>query len=193
MKKTISKRKKKQKKIAKIKRTKSYLWYSEISQAAIQKDISIIKAKTIVDGVSLTPQTEEDYRQLIRLLNAKGCQFHTYQLPSQKLLYVVIKGIPEPIDAAEVKEQLESRLFHPESVARMKNRKDKRPLHMLLATFPKTKKQIYNTKDLMGLMVTVEEQKNTAKVGQCHICRTRPKPLHSESKMCKVCKRALNT
>lgn len=47
--------------------------YVDISQAAARNGINIIKAKTIVDGVSLSPQTEEDFRHLIRFLEAKHC------------------------------------------------------------------------------------------------------------------------
>lgn len=54
-----------------------------------------------MDGVSLIHLTEKDYRQLVRLLEKRGCPYHTFQLPSQKLLYVVIKGLPELINSAE--------------------------------------------------------------------------------------------
>lgn len=145
--------------------------YMQMTKLANTTGINIIKAKTLMAGVAFHPQTELDYRKLVRLFNHQGVEYHTYQLPSEKLLYVVIKGIPEPINANEVKEELIARGFHPEGVSRMRSRKDKRALHMVLVTVPRTEKSIYEIKDILGLIVTVEDQKSSKKINQCHRCQ----------------------
>lgn len=145
--------------------------YMRMSNLANSTGISIIKAKTLKDGIAFHPQTELDYRKLVRLFIRQGVQYHTYQLPSEKLLYVVIKGISEPIETSEIKEELEKRGFHPENVSRMRSRKDKRALHMVLVTVPKTENSIYKIRDILGLVVTVEDQKSPNRVSQCHRCQ----------------------
>lgn len=83
----------------------------------------------------------------------------------------MIKGVPVPIETEEIKEELETREFHPENVHRIRSRRDKLIVHMVLVSLLKTEKHIYQIKDLMGLIITVEEQKNTARIGQCHRCQ----------------------
>lgn len=145
--------------------------YMKISNLANTLGINVIKAKTLMDGIAFHPQTELDYRKLVRLFDQQKVEYHTYQLPSEKLLYVVLKGIPEPIDPDDVKEELVSRGFHPVNVSRMRSRKDKRVLHMVLVTVPKVEKTIYNLKDILGLVVTVEDQKSSNRINQCHRCQ----------------------
>lgn len=145
--------------------------YMRMSKLVNTTGINIIKAKTLMDGIAFHPQTELDYRKLVRLFDHQSAEYHTYQLPSEKLLYVAIKGIPEPIETNEIKEELIARGFHPENVSRMRSRKDKRTLHMVLVTVPKSESNIYNVKDILGLIVNVEDQKSSNKVNQCHRCQ----------------------
>lgn len=42
---------------------------------------------------------------------------------------------------------------------------------MLLATFPKTEKRIYDQFNLIGLKITIESQKHRTEVSQCHRCQ----------------------
>lgn len=145
--------------------------YLHVARLTNETGINIVKAKTLVDGIALHPLTELDYRKLVRLFIHQKLQYHTYQLPSEKQLHVVIKGIPEPIETEEIKNDLESKGFHPENIIRMRSRRDKRPLHMVLATLPRSEKEIYKIKEVLSLIVTVEEQRNTERYGQCHRCQ----------------------
>lgn len=89
---------------------------------ATKLNISILKAKTLLDEVAIHPQTEMDYRKLARLLQHKNLEYHTYQLPSEKLLHVVVRGIPEALDVEEVKKNLVDKNFHPDTVIRMRTK-----------------------------------------------------------------------
>lgn len=42
-------------------------------------------------------------------MNREKIQYNTYELQSEKLLHIVIKGIPEPTDLKEVEEDLKER------------------------------------------------------------------------------------
>lgn len=120
------------------------------------QSINILKSKGLTDEVALHPQTEEDYRKLIKLLHNRKTTYHTFQLPSEKLLHVIIKGIPAPILIEDVKQELLTCGFHPD---------------MVLVTVPKSERQIYQITDILGLIITVEAQRNNAEIGQCHRCQ----------------------
>lgn len=98
-----------------------------------QNNINIIKSKDLVDGVAIHPMTEDDYRKTAKLSQNKEYPYHIYQLQSEKPLHIVLKGIPKPIAEEEI-EELQQSGFHPESINRMRSRKDKRPLHMVRTT-----------------------------------------------------------
>lgn len=99
-----------------------------LSQLIKEKRLSVTKAQTINDGIRINPATVNDFRSITKMLDHEKFKYHSYQLPSEKLLHVVIKGIPEPTPAEDVKEDLEFQGFHPDQVKKMYRRKDRRPL-----------------------------------------------------------------
>lgn len=153
--------------------------WAKLSQAIKVNKINVSKAQTIRDGIRIHPMTATDYRKITKILNDEDMQYHTYQLPSEKLLHIVIKGIPEPTDPEEILEDLKNKNFHPETVKKMYRRKDKAPLPMMLITLPKEEKNIYQLTHVINLKVTVESQKHRTEVGQCHRCQ---RFGHSQSK-----------
>lgn len=77
--------------------------YMSISNLTNTLGINIIRANTLMNGIAFYPQTELDYVKLVRVFDHRKVEYHTYQLPSEKLLYIVLKGTPEPIDPDDVK------------------------------------------------------------------------------------------
>lgn len=130
--------------------------------------------------------TELDYCKVVTLLDHQKLEYHTYQLPSEKLLHIVRNGIPEPTEKEEVKDDLSSKGFHPEAVTRMRNRKDKRPLHIVLATLPKNETRIYQIKEVISLLVTIEEQRKTA-LSQVSAPCTHSEQMYSGIKISQEC------
>lgn len=88
-----------------------------------------------------------------KILEKRKCDFHTDVLLSEKVLHLLIKCIGNPI----AEEDLENKGLHSQSVHRIKNRKDKKPLHMVLNTVPKFEKRTYQLSNIMRLVITVEE------------------------------------
>lgn len=136
-----------------------------------EKRINTTKAQTTKDGIRIHPTTANDYRGITKILDSEKFQYHTYQLPSEKLLHIVIKGIPESTPAEEIHEDLELKGFHPEAVKKMFRRKDKTPLPMMLVALPKEEKSIYQLTHIFHLKISVESQKHRTEVGQCHRCQ----------------------
>ncbi|CAG9814744.1 unnamed protein product [Phaedon cochleariae] len=117
--------------------------WGQVSRYALNKKIGIAHAKNITDGVSIKPDTPEDYRKLIKLFDEKKVEYHTYMLPEDKLLHVVIKGIPAGTDPEEIKLDLENKGFHPKLVSQMTSRKTKNALPMFLVQLPKNERFLY--------------------------------------------------
>lgn len=144
---------------------------SAISCLFKTNNIKVTHARTYVDGITTQPQTSEDFRKIIKIFNSEKIEYHTYQLPSENELHVVIRGIPEPMSTSEVKIELEEKGFHPFSVTRMKSFATNTPLPLLLVTVPKDEKEIFNITNLLYLKVVVETQRKRSGFSQCHRCQ----------------------
>ncbi|KAK9695461.1 hypothetical protein QE152_g32561 [Popillia japonica] len=98
-------------------------WFG-ISAEIKRRGYNFLKAQNIADGIRLFPATESDFRGIAKFFRNEQIPFHTFQLPSEKGLNVVIRGIPSEIPESEALGQLRELGFNPDSVARMrKNRK----------------------------------------------------------------------
>lgn len=129
--------------------------------------ITFSKAKTTAEGISIQPSSPNDYRSIIKILDTLKAQYHTYQLPSEKLLHVVLRGVPKPMEEMEIRQELENNGFHPESVTRLRRYKDKSPMPLVLVTVPKTEKNIFNLQHINRVIITVESQRPKTRISQC--------------------------
>lgn len=98
------------------------------------------------------------------------------------MLHVVLRGVPEPLLAKDVKTELTEMGYHPQSVVRMK-RRDQTPLPLVLVIRPKAEKQIFELKSILQIVITVETQHQ--KASSIWACT---KSLHSETKMRVLCR-----
>ncbi|CAH0557084.1 unnamed protein product [Brassicogethes aeneus] len=78
------------------------------------------KATNTAEGIKFFPSTIESYRKISAFLSQNKEEFHTYMLPENKLLQVVIRGIPSEIDIKEVEEELKSLGYTLSGITRMK-------------------------------------------------------------------------
>ncbi|GLV44741.1 hypothetical protein CBL_05208 [Carabus blaptoides fortunei] len=69
--------------------------------------VKIKSATDKADTIRLHVETCKDFRTTTKLLEESKIPFHTFALNDEKLLKVVIKGIPTEIPDAENKEDLE--------------------------------------------------------------------------------------
>lgn len=66
------------------------------------------------------PGTEIDFRGSIEIVMKCCHQFHIFQLPSEKLLHVVLGDIPEGITEEEIRDALTQMSFAPDRVVRVR-------------------------------------------------------------------------
>lgn len=144
-------------------------WLQISSQLKTEK-INVLKAQTIKEGIRLHISDVISYRQAIKTLDKYQHEYHTWQLPSERNLHVVLRGIPEPVEEDYIKEELEALEYHPVNVIRMR-RRDNTPLPLMLVIIPKKENSIYNLNHIANVVIKVESQHQKATIGQCHNCQ----------------------
>lgn len=146
------------------------LW-SKVSSEIKRKGIAFTKAQNIPDGIRIYPSAESDYRSITKFFSNQQIPYHTYQLPSEKLLNVVLRGVPVEIAEKEIYDDLLERGFTPESVIRMRRTRDKAPMPLVLVKVSKEQKNIYHLQEVLSLEITVETLKSRPTLGQCYRCQ----------------------
>lgn len=153
------------------------------------------KAVNIKEGIKIFPNDTDDFRLITKHLDTNNHSYHTYQLPDEKLLHVVLRNIPVEVKLEEIKEDLISQDFNPIEIYRMKNR-EKNPMPLILVKLPKNEKSIFNLKNVNGLVTTVETLRNKTGTGQCFRCQKfghSQKRCHAEPVCVKCAKNHLTT
>ncbi|KAK9720011.1 zinc finger associated protein [Popillia japonica] len=138
-----------------------------------RKGLKFLKAQNIADGIRIFPATETDYRSITKFFDNETIPYHTYQhqVPSEKLLNVVFRGVPVEISEEELFNDLRERGFSPECVVRMRSSRNKAPMPLVLVKIGKEFKHIYHLKDILSLDITVETLNSRPTVGQCFRCQ----------------------
>lgn len=145
--------------------------WCRVSTEIRRKGYNFVKAQNISDGIRVFPATEADFRGMVRFVTAEQVPFHTYQLPSEKMLHIVIRCIPSEIPEQEVLLQLRELGFSPESVARMRKSRGGAPMPLVLVKISKDQSKIYTLKELVSLDVSVETLRAKPSIGQCYRCQ----------------------
>lgn len=132
--------------------------YTEVMRDATKLNISIIKAKALTDGVAIHPQTEKiGISQFPTTFRKTFTRSHTRHSRGTR--------------CERGKRRLNRKGFHSDTVSRIRSSRDKRPLHLVLVTVAKSEKHMYQIKEILSLVITVEEQQNNARYSQCHRCQ----------------------
>lgn len=135
--------------------------------------IRYTKARSVLNGISISPTSIDDHRNIIKLFKSKQLPCHTYQLPDDKLLRVVIRNVPIDLSEKDISVDLAEQGFEIVRVIRMSRTRDKisHPLPMVLVHLPRSQYNIFKITHLMGLIVIIEPQKAQANIGQCFNCQ----------------------
>lgn len=130
-----------------------------------------INAKASSDGnVHVTTTDEYQFRALQKCLVDQTIEFHTFKLPEERTLKVVIKGIFRDITEDEVKTELENRNFKVQLVRRFGSADRPLPICMVILNQTETAKNIFNITNLFYVQITVESYKKSGP-SQCHSCQ----------------------
>lgn len=146
--------------------------------------------------IKITVQNEDDYRKIKTMLNdikAKGTeensnnplnslneiQYHTYQLKSDRLYRVVIRGLPASIDTPDIKSAIEEKGHQVKNVLNIQKKTivngDKVikhfPLFYVDITQKDNNKDVYKITELLHCKVKVEPPNKVRDIPQCTNCQ----------------------
>lgn len=133
--------------------------------------LNFSKAQNITDGIRFYPSSEDDFRGITRLLDSESLPYHTYQLPSEKVLNVVIRGIPIGISEEEIRQDLVDMGYDLQGLHRLKKRDSKHEMPLVLVKVPKSQNFIYELTEVLKIKISVEPLRSKPGVGQCHRCQ----------------------
>lgn len=143
--------------------------WMQIQRELTSRNIHFIAAKKVHLGIHITPETTADHRKMTKFFTESKIQYHTYLLPEEKLLNIIIRGL-DVVSAQDVKEDLEEKGFHPVECffLRQTHNGANKLIKVLL---PKEEKEIYNLEFICRLRCKIEAQKPRNGVAQCHNCQ----------------------
>lgn len=143
----------------------------EISKAFNNNGIKYSKAKNLSDSIQIYPVSESDHAKMTKFLQHYSIDYHTFFLQSEKMLKVVIRGLPEEVPTDNIHADLIDKNFQVLKIARMKHPTRKTPMPLVFIELPRSEAHIYELKRCCGLEVSVEALRHKAMVGQCHRCQ----------------------
>lgn len=151
--------------------------WMDLQKKILSMGLNYTKAVNVKEGISITPASAEDYRGIFTIfesdLDPTRGGFYTYQLPEERPLKVVIRGINVDIQTDQVSADLTKQGFSISQVARMHSGRYRHPIPLVLVTLEKTEanRSIFDVKVVIGLDVRVETPYRKARVSQCHRCQ----------------------
>lgn len=148
--------------------------WEAVSTACRMRGIIYTHARSTKDGIKVQVPTPSDHRKLTAFLRDQRIGFHTYALEDERLLRVVIRGLPVEITPDSIKADLCAQGFPVREVHRMYNGRTKTPFELVLVVLNLTPegKAIFDLKmvnNLSGLHVETPHRNGTP--SQCHRCQ----------------------
>lgn len=125
------------------------------------------------DSLKLKLSTIDDYRTVTKEFESMQIQYHTYQLPEDKHLSVVIRNLPVSISEKTIFSALWELQYETISVTRLKNLKSllKVPIPIVAVLLQQSSKHIYSLNRLLHYIVSVEPRKPSTDIPQCSNCQ----------------------
>lgn len=148
--------------------------WDKVCSVCRTRNIAFTHARSTRDGIKITVSTSTDHRRLTSFLREEGIGFHTYALEDERVLRVVIRGIPAEQDIESVKKDLLAQNFPVRAVHRIISSRLKKACNLVLVILDPTPegKAIFDVKSvnqLKGLHVETPNRKGTP--SQCHRCQ----------------------
>ncbi|GLV46068.1 hypothetical protein CBL_05154 [Carabus blaptoides fortunei] len=160
------------------------------------KGVTIKDAVNRTDCIKIHVESPKDFRQTTNHFDTNKIPYHTYHLAEEKLLKVVIRGIPEDINPKEVLEELQ-RLDYPAiSATRMRSWPNRKAIPLILVQLTKPEgKDIFNLYKILYLRT----RRNTTTAIHYNTTTHKPNPIQTPKHKpqllpgCESVKRTLST
>lgn len=136
----------------------------------ISVDFSI---KDTREFLNLQCGTIDTYRKFSTYLNNKKIEYHSFRLPTDRTIDVVLKNVPTSFTESEISSELETLGYKDFKVMRVWN-KEKKPIPVINLYLDKKhlkNKEIYDLTKLLNCIVYIEPKKKYSNVPQCSKCQ----------------------
>ena len=130
-------------------------------------NFSIVNTKS---ALKINLNSIDDYRTATKLFDETEIEYHTYQLPENKQLSVVIRNLPVNISEACIYNELQELKFEVVSVTRLQNQ-FKSPIPIVAVLLSKSSTEIFSLNRLLHCVIIVEPRKPSKDIPQCTNCQ----------------------
>lgn len=132
----------------------------------------LVNIKCTSKSTIFTTKNLKDYHEVIRILKLNDTPFHSYQLPGQSLVKLVLKGLSNGFTDLDIKEELENMGFKVIKVIQLKNKIKNIYIPKFICMFsPDTStKEILKIKNLLYTCISWEKYRNNRSYIQCLRC-----------------------
>ncbi|KAL4123315.1 hypothetical protein QTP88_015512 [Uroleucon formosanum] len=128
------------------------------------------KTTSVPLQIQINCPEESSFRLVQQFMTPNKINFHTFALPEEQSIKIVIKGVPLDVTDEELMDELQEIGFKPNFV-RAFAKKDKRlPIHMVSLKRTENVKEIFETTELFYVRVKIESYKSTGPA-QCFSCQ----------------------
>lgn len=145
--------------------------FNNIKDLMKQAQIIPWEMKMVKEGIKIFTNNEKDFRNLVKIFNGFDIKHHSWQLPSEKELKVVVRGVHPEVAEEEILEELKEKGFAINSVKRMGNRQGKLPMVLVNAEKSEKSKELFDITHLGYLKVTTEPKRRPTRGQQCYRCQ----------------------
>jgi len=150
----------------------SYPWRKIAKTMYTLKGLDEVTAKTtsVPLQIQINCPEESSFKLVQQFMATNKINYHTFALPDEKSLKIVIKGVPLDVTDAELMEELEELGFKPNFVRAFSKNEKRLPIHMVSLKRTENVKEIFETTELFYVRVKIESYKSTGPA-QCFSCQ----------------------
>lgn len=148
--------------------------WTEVSKFCAERRINYTSARSTAQGIRVQVPTTTDFRDLSRELRGRQIAFHTYSLPEDIPVRVVIRRVPREISTEEILQDLQAQDIPALKVHRLHKARGGDQYDMVLVICEQTTgpHPIFKIKSICSLTgIKVEKPYKSSIVGQCHRCQ----------------------
>lgn len=138
----------------------------------IAKDKHLIRVLN-EEQVKVQAQTNEIYDNIVKALDEKQTEYHTYRKKQDKPFRVVIRHIHPTVDIQEIKKEIESQGHIVLQITNILQRTTKKPLPLFFVDLKmqENNKDIYKMEYLFNAKIDVEAPRLKRELAQCTRCQ----------------------
>lgn len=123
--------------------------------------------------IRVAMKTIEWFRKILKYLETKTINFHTFQIKEERAYRIVVKGLHYTTPVEDIKAEFIQRGHQVRYIANAKSRATKQPLSMFFIDLDPSpnNKDVFNIRDIGNALVTIEAPKHVDDLVQCYRCQ----------------------